>query len=59
MTRKIFILEAILTAAALATALMALPHLPAIIPVHWDQHGSPNGSGLRGRFCCSGPVSWP
>jgi uncharacterized membrane protein len=55
MTRKIFILESLLTAAALAAVLVAYPHLPATVPVHWDIQGRADRFGPAWELFIIGP----
>ncbi|MGO9336026.1 MAG: SdpI family protein [Terracidiphilus sp.] len=55
MTRKIFIVEILLTAAALAITAIAYPHLPANVPTHWDSHGRADGFGPAWKLFLLGP----
>lgn len=55
MTRKTFILEILLAAAALATIAIAYPRLPPSIPVHWDLAGHPNRFGPPWALFLLGP----
>ena len=55
MTRKIFLLEILLTAIALATIAIAYRSLPATIPIHWDLDGRPNGFGPPWTLFLLGP----
>jgi uncharacterized membrane protein len=57
MTRKIFLLEILLTAAALAATVIAWPYLPETIPIHWNLHGRPDGYGPRWEIFLIGPGS--
>jgi len=55
MTRKILLLELLVLAAALTAAAVAWPHLPALIPMHWNAHMQPNGYGPRWGIFLAGP----
>lgn len=55
MTRKIFIFEFLLIAAALAAAVLAFPHLPARIPTHWNLQLKPDGFSSRWAIFFFGP----
>jgi uncharacterized membrane protein len=47
MTRTYYIIGFLLIAAVLAATALAYPHLPNIIPMHWDAHGNVNGWGPK------------
>lgn len=57
MTRRIFILEILLTASAFVAIAIAYPHLPATVPVHWDLHGRPDGFAPAWELFLLGPGS--
>lgn len=42
MTRKIFLFEILLIAAALVATAILYPHLPAQVPMHWNLHFQPD-----------------
>jgi immunity protein, SdpI family len=46
-TRIYYLLGTLLIAAVLGATAIAYPHLPNIIPVHWDAHGNVNGWGAK------------
>ena len=41
MTRKVFLFEILMIAAALAATVVLYPHLPAQVPTHWNVHFQP------------------
>ncbi len=43
MTRNYYITGAVLIAAVLVATAVAYPHLPSMVPTHWDAHGNVNG----------------
>ncbi len=47
MTRKYYIAGGALIAAVTVATLVAYPHLPTTVPMHWDAHGQVNGWGPR------------
>lgn len=47
MTRKYYIAGAALIAAVTAATLVAYPHLPNTVPMHWDAHGHVNVWGPK------------
>lgn len=47
MTGKYYLAGVLLTAAVLAATIAAYPHLPDVVPRHWDLHGVPNGYSPR------------
>jgi uncharacterized membrane protein len=47
MTRKYYLAGIALIAAVVAATLLAYPHLPTTVPMHWDAHGHVNGWGPR------------
>jgi uncharacterized membrane protein len=55
MTRKVFVFEILLIAAALAATVLVYPHLPAQVPVHWNIHSQPDGYGPRWTLFLFGP----
>jgi uncharacterized membrane protein len=55
MSRKILILEILLTAAALVATVLVYPRLPARIPVHWNLHGRADGFGPAWEIFLLGP----
>jgi uncharacterized membrane protein len=44
-----------LAAIALAATLLAWPHLPERVPLHWNAHGEVDGWGPRGMLMLLGP----
>jgi uncharacterized membrane protein len=55
MTRKIFLFEILLIAAALVATVTLYPHLPAQVPTHWNAHMEPDHYGSRGTLYLIGP----
>jgi uncharacterized membrane protein len=55
MTRKVLILEFSIVVAALAVTLVAWPHLPALVPTHWNGHLQPDGYSPRWSLFGFGP----
>jgi uncharacterized membrane protein len=55
MTRKVLLVEILLTAAACAATIVAYPHLPARVATHWDIHLRPNGYGRKWELFLLGP----
>jgi uncharacterized membrane protein len=55
MTRKIFLLEIVLIAAALAATALAWPHLPATVPTHWNFQGQADGFSPKWHLFLIGP----
>lgn len=47
MTRKYYIIGAVLIAAVLAITAVVYPYLPDRVPMHWDAHGNVNGWGAK------------
>lgn len=47
MTRKYYFAGIALIAAVTAATLVAYPHLPNTVPMHWDAHGQVNGWGPK------------
>ena len=47
MTRTYYIIGAGLIAVVLAATALAYPHLPNMVPTHWDAHGNVNGWSAR------------
>lgn len=47
MTRKYYFAGVALIAAVTAATLVAYPHLPNTVPMHWDAHGQVNGWGPK------------
>jgi uncharacterized membrane protein len=43
MTRKYYLTGALLIVATLAATAIAYPHLPGVVPTHWNSGGQPNG----------------
>ena len=61
MTRKIFLFEIFLVVAALAATLAAWPHLPSLVPTHWNLRGLPDRQNPREMLFLIGPgflVGW-
>jgi len=50
MTRKYYLGGVALIAAVMAATLVAYPHLPNIVAMHWDAHGHVNGWGPKWRL---------
>jgi uncharacterized membrane protein len=55
MTRKVFLFEILLIAAALAATAVLYPHLPAQVPIHWNFHMQPDLYAPKLAFCLFGP----
>lgn len=55
MTRKIFIFEILLIAAALVAICVAWPHLPTLVTAHWNWQGQPDRMGPRWWIALMGP----
>jgi uncharacterized membrane protein len=55
MTRKVFVFEILLIAAAVAATVLVYPHLPDQVPVHWNIHSQPDGYGPRWTLFLFGP----
>ena len=55
MTRKVFLFEILLIAAALAATAVLYPHLPAIVPFHWNLHMEPDSYGPKWVLFLLGP----
>lgn len=55
MTRRVFILEILLILAALAATAVAWPHLPAMVPTHWNLQGQADGFSPRVHLFLFGP----
>src|ERR1035437_8895766 len=47
MTRKVFVFELLMIAAALAATVALYPHLPAQVPTHWNANLQPDGTMPR------------
>jgi uncharacterized membrane protein len=47
MTRKYYLAGIALIAVVIAATVVAYPHLPETVPMHWDAHGHVNGWGPR------------
>lgn len=41
--------------ATLAGIIVAYPHLPSVVPIHWNAHGQPNGWGPKWSLFLYGP----
>ncbi len=54
-TQKYFLGAAAVILASLAGSLVAYPHLPSVMPMHWDAHGHVNGYGPRWWVLVIGP----
>jgi len=48
---------AVVVLAMLAATIVAYPHLPNIVPIHWDAHGRVNGWGSKWSLFLYGPGS--
>lgn len=55
MTRRVFVFEILLIAAALAAVTRVWPHLPARVPTHWNLQGRVDGYGTRWSLVWFGP----
>jgi uncharacterized membrane protein len=55
MTRKVFVFEILLIAAALVATVVVYPHLPASVPLHWNLHMQPDSFGPRWVLYLMGP----
>ncbi|MGA2084907.1 MAG: SdpI family protein [Terracidiphilus sp.] len=55
MTRKIFLFEILLIAAALAATAVLYPHFPASVPLHWNYHFEPDRYGPKWTLYLFGP----
>jgi uncharacterized membrane protein len=55
MKTRYFAACAVLVAVALAATLLAWPHLPQRVPLHWNVHGQVDGWGPRGMLLALGP----
>ena len=55
MTRKVFLFEILLIAAAIAATVVLYPHLPARVPTHWNIHMEPDRYAPKLAFCSFGP----
>jgi uncharacterized membrane protein len=47
MTRNYYLISGALIAGVLAATALAYPHLPNVVPTHWDTHGNVNGWGAK------------
>ncbi len=54
MTRKLFVLEFLLSAAAIVATAILFPHLPDRVATHWNVNG-PNGYSPKGMLWLLGP----
>jgi uncharacterized membrane protein len=55
MTRKIFVFELVLIAAALAATVILYPQLPVQVPTHWGSQLSPDNYGPKWQLYLFGP----
>jgi uncharacterized membrane protein len=55
MTRKIFLFESLMIAAALVATAILYPHLPAQVPTHWNLHFQPYRFGPKWTIFLYGP----
>jgi len=55
MTRKYYLLGALLVAAALLATLVAYPRLPEVVPTHWGWKGQVNGYSPKWALLVTGP----
>jgi uncharacterized membrane protein len=55
MTRRLFVFQFLVFAAALAATAILYPHLPARVATHWDLHGQPNGYSAKSSLFLFGP----
>lgn len=56
MTRKLFLLQLLLIAAAITATAIMYPHLPDRVPVHWNMHGQVDGYGPRAELFFTTPL---
>ncbi|MFZ0956628.1 MAG: SdpI family protein [Candidatus Sulfotelmatobacter sp.] len=56
-SRRYYLGAAAVFLAVLAGTLVAYPHLPAILPMHWNAHGQVNGWGPKWWLLLTGPGS--
>ncbi|HEY6339278.1 MAG TPA: SdpI family protein [Candidatus Sulfotelmatobacter sp.] len=54
-TQKYYLGEAAIVVAVFAGTLVAYPHLPETVPLHWDAHGQVNGWGPKWTLFIFGP----
>jgi uncharacterized membrane protein len=47
MKARYFVICGLLTAGVMAASLIALPHLPDTVPMHWGLNGQPDGYGSK------------
>jgi uncharacterized membrane protein len=55
MTRKVFVFEILLIAAALTATVVLYPHFPAQVALHWNLHMQPDGFGPKWVLYLMGP----
>jgi uncharacterized membrane protein len=55
MTRKIFLFELLMIAAALLSTALLYPHLPTQVPFHWNLRMEPDSFGPRWQLYAAGP----
>ena len=55
MTKKYFLLQALLIATVLTAILVVYPHLPARVATHWNASMQPNGHGAKWTLFLIGP----
>jgi uncharacterized membrane protein len=55
MTQKYYLGAAAVIIAVLAGTLIAYPHLPETVPLHWNAHGQVNGWGPKWSLLLTGP----
>ena len=53
--QRYFLGAAAVILATLAGTLVAYPHLPQVVPMHWDAHGNVNGWGQKSTLFLTGP----
>ena len=56
MTRNYYIVGAALIAAVLVATAVAYPHLPAVVPTHWDASGHVNGWSAKSSLFVINPA---
>ena len=54
-TQKYYLGAGTVILATLAGTVVAYPHLPNIVPMHWDAHGNVNGWGPKSSLFLFGP----
>jgi uncharacterized membrane protein len=55
MTRKVFLFEILLIAAAVTATVLLYPHLPDRVPIHWNLNMQPDHNAPKLALCLFGP----